>query len=101
MYGFGDVSGSGFGSSIQSLLGLRVRHGIWGTGTIYKSSNFKEFANLVETLEEEAAEGLLSGSEVILFTDNQVIESCCYRGISTSRTLFNLVLRLRAVKMLT
>ena len=99
MYGFGDASGSGFGSSIQSSLGLRVGLGIWGTDAINKSSNFKEFANLVETLEEEEAEGLLSGYEVFLFTDNQVTESCYYRGTSTSRTLFNLVLRLRAVKM--
>ena len=99
MYGFGDASGSGFGSSIQYSLGLRVRHGIWGADAINKSSNFREFANLVETLEEEAAEGLLSGSELFLFTDNQVTESCYYRGTSSSRTLFNLVLRLRAVEM--
>ena len=53
LYGFADASGSGFGSTIQTKEGLRVRHGIWGRDSTGSSSNFKELKNLVDTIEQE------------------------------------------------
>ena len=94
-YGFGDASGSGFGSSIERGSGLKIRHGLWGRDTNKMSSNYRELRNLVETVEEEVIEGKINVSELFIFTDNSVAEGCFCRGTSQSRILFNLVLRLR------
>lgn len=99
LYGFGDASGLGFGSSIQTNLGLRIRHGIWGSDAKNKSSNYKELRNIVETIEADVRSGFLSGSELFIFTDNIVDESCFYRETSSSRHLFNLIFRLRKAEM--
>lgn len=53
-YGFGDASGSGFGSTIQTKHGLRYRIGVWGSDDDDESSNFKELENVVTTVELEA-----------------------------------------------
>lgn len=63
-YGFGDASGSGFGSTIAVKSGLRVRHGVWGKDDTSNSSNYKELTNLVETIELEVQSGLLQGTEL-------------------------------------
>ncbi|GFH43770.1 hypothetical protein CTEN210_00243 [Chaetoceros tenuissimus] len=61
---------------------------------IDSSSNFKEFENSVQTLEEMGEKGELGGFELFYFTDNSVSESAAYRGSSSSKKLFDLVLRL-------
>jgi len=99
LYGFGDASGSGFGSTIQTQAGLRVRHGIWGRDSTKSSSNFKELRNLVDTIEKEVESGVLTGSEFFIFTDNLVAESCFHKGTSHSRALFNSIVRLRLAEM--
>ena len=43
MYGFGDASGTGFGSSIQSSAGLSYRIGVWFGKERDETSNFREF----------------------------------------------------------
>lgn len=40
MYGFGDVSGTGFGSSIQTALGLSYRIGVWRGNEGNETSNY-------------------------------------------------------------
>ena len=65
LYGFADASGSGFGSTIQTKEGLRVRHGIWGRDSTGSSSNFKELKNLVDTIEQEVNSGVLFASEFL------------------------------------
>ena len=99
LYGFADASGSGFGSTIQTDQGLRVRHSVWGRDATSSSSNFKELSNLVDTIEKEVESGVLFASEFFIFTDNLVAERCYHKGTSHSRVLFNLVLRLRKAEM--
>jgi hypothetical protein len=98
-YGFGDASGSGFGSSIAFPDGIAYRIGVWGKDCEDSSSNYRELRNLVETLETEVEAGNLHNSEVFMMTDNSTAESCFYRGTSSSRKLFDLVLRLHKLEM--
>ena len=47
----GDAFGVDFGSSIQTNLVLKIRHGIWGFDLKKKTSNYKKLNNIVETIE--------------------------------------------------
>ena len=98
-YGFGDASGGGFGASIEAKKGLWYRHGIWGADVDGESSNYRELRNLVDSLEKLAALGEVEDSELFLFTDNTVAEAAFYRGTSSNRKLFDLILRLRKLEM--
>ena len=98
-YGFGDASGSGFGSTLGTTEGIQFRHGLWGTDAAGESSNYRELRNLVESVEKEAASGRLKNVELFLCTDNSVAEAAFYNGTSSSRLLFELILRLRKVEM--
>ena len=111
-YGFGDAAGKGFGATVagnfncrcrlsesQTRQGLNYRVGVWNATQEEESSNWKEFTNLVETTEEEAASGRLKNCEFFLFTDNSTAESCYYRGSSHSKKLHGLVVRLRRLEM--
>ena len=99
IYGFGDASLGGFGSSIERPGGVGLRYGIWGKDADGDSSNFRELKNLVEAVEDEAKEGRLRGAELWLFTDNSTAESCFFRGSSKSKLLHALVIRLKKVEM--
>jgi len=55
IYGFGDFSGAGFGSSFQSSNGIHYRYGIWGDDLTHHFSNFREAFNLLEGLEHQVA----------------------------------------------
>lgn len=99
IYGFGDASSGGFGASIERKDGIHGRFGLWGRDEETASSNYRELLNLVETVEEEAALGNLNNAELWLFTDNSTAESCFEKGSSTSKTLHQLILRLRQVEM--
>ena len=49
LYGFADASGTGFGSSVVSNKGIRIRVGVWGRDEDEEeTSNWKEFTNSVE-----------------------------------------------------
>jgi hypothetical protein len=98
-YGFGDASGSGFGSTFSSPGAVLYRHGVWGSDGDGRSSNWRELTNLVETLEGEAKEGRLQGCEVFVFTDNSTAEAAFFKGTSSSILLFDLVLRLRRLEV--
>ena len=50
-------------------------------------------------MEEEAKEEHLKDGELWIFTDNSTAESCFFKGGSTSKTLHELVLRLRKAEM--
>ena len=108
LYGFGDASGTGFGSTVQgfpthSLSApsgqLNYRVGVWGSDEESESSNYRELSNLVLTVEEEAASGSLDLAEFFLFTDNSTAESAFYKGSSSSKKLHELVLRLRRLEL--
>jgi len=63
-YGFGNASGKGYGAALLLWDGvIFYRQGLWRwTITKERSSNYRELQNLVDSLEERAAEkGLASG----------------------------------------
>jgi hypothetical protein len=98
-YGFGDASSSGFGLLVQRPDELFTRFGIWPCNVESESSNYRELRNLVEAMEEEAKVGFLADSEFWLFTDNLMAESCFYKGGLSSKTLHELVLRLKRAEL--
>jgi hypothetical protein len=71
VYGLGDASKGGFGWSIDFGNGVRFEFGEWCEDIQEKSTNYREFRNLVNALLRAAEEGRLKGSEIFLFTDNQ------------------------------
>jgi hypothetical protein len=99
VYGFGDASGDGFGSTWTTEKGISYRFGIWGSEMDNSSSNFRELANLVDTLIEMANNDVLRGTEIFLFTDNSTSEAAFFNGSSKSELLFNLILRVRKLEM--
>jgi hypothetical protein len=118
IYGFGDASGAGFGSSFQTADGVHYRYGIWGDDLAHYSSNYREAFNLLEGLEHQVASmnflhfeslvysladalhwGELVHTEIFLFTDNAVAEGAFYKGSSPSRQLFELVLKLKCLEL--
>ena len=98
VFAFGDASGLGFGSSFERSDGIGYRIGIWGYEESEESSNFREFRNVVESIEEEAARGRLNGSELFFFTDNSTVESALFHGTSSSPKLLELVIRMRLIE---
>jgi len=100
-YGFGDASGTGFGSTFASgRAGFRVhyRFGQWCTEISEESSNYRELRNLVDAVEQLVLEEDLKGVEIFLFTDNSTAEGAFWKGNSSSRKLFELVLRLKKLE---
>jgi hypothetical protein len=72
---------------------VSIRIGVWAWDENEESSNWREFTNVIETLEEEGAAGLLYKKELYLFTDNSTVEADLYKGSSTNRKLLLLVIR--------
>lgn len=99
IYGFADASKSGFGASLDFGAHTKYRIGVWGSDGENESSNFREFANVVETLEEEEDSGALDGCMLILATDNSTVESCLHKGNSSSEKLYDLIVRLRSLEL--
>jgi hypothetical protein len=97
--GFGDASGTGLGATFTCGSGLNFRIGVWRSHEDPESSNWKEFTNVVEALEEEGKEGNLKNAEVFMFTDNSTVEACVSRGSSSSEKLLRLVVRLQALSL--
>jgi hypothetical protein len=98
-YRFADASGKGFGSTILGKDGTRYHIGIWDKDTEEATSNYQEFENLVEALEEEAAQGNLKGAKIFLCMDNSTLGAALYQGTSLSEKLFELVVRVRMLEM--
>jgi len=98
-YGFGDASGGGFGTTMEEDGKIQVLAGTWNEEGSKKSSNFRELSNFVIRLEVDAAEGILSGAELFFFTDNDAAQNCYHNGTSSSKTLFELVVRLKKLEI--
>ena len=99
VYGFADASGSGFGNSLLIHGEVRYRIGIWGSDEKQNSSNWRELANLVESMEKAGKRGWLTGNVVMLATDNEVAERALYKGNSSDEKLFSLVVRMRKLEL--
>lgn len=98
-YMVGDASGKGFGSALFVDNVLEYETGDWGGSEGAESSNWRESENLVDRIIRAVKERKLQGAELFLFTDNEVFEGTFYRGNSTSRKLFELVLKLHEAAM--
>ena len=98
VYGFGDASGKGFGTGVKIEGELFYRFGEWCTGVSELSSNYRELYNLVLGIKELAEKGKLESSEIFLFTDNSTAEGAFFRGTSSNRRLFELILNLRKLE---
>ena len=100
-YTFGDASGGGFGESTATIGSnkLRILQGTWAESMSEKSSNFKELGNFVNKLENDAKNNLIAGAEMFLFTDNTTTESAFYNGTTKSKTLFELIVRLKQIEL--
>ena len=99
VYGFGDASGTGFGSTFSRDGDISYRIGIWADDESDESSNWRELTNVVESLEDEAEGGRLANTVVYFFTDNNTAEAAIYKGSSTSRKLLGLVIRLKVLEV--
>jgi hypothetical protein len=98
-YMFGDASGAGFGSSLEISGTLHYMHGQWNYDNSKESSNFRELANLIHVISDASSKGLLHQSELFVFTDNSVAESAFFKGTSSSKRLFDLMLKLHELQM--
>jgi hypothetical protein len=97
--GLADASGKGFGSTVTIDGSLFWRSGQWKEFYEYKSSNRREFENIVIALEEYYSNTGIHNVELFMFTYNMVSENEFYRGTSRSPILFELVLPLRLLEM--
>ena len=95
VYGFSDASGAGFGSTFTHGQDVHYCHGIWIDDEAMETSNYRELANLVNTLETGHNSEQFKHAEVWFFTDNTTAEGVFWRGHSPSRKLNELALRLR------
>ena len=98
VYGFGDASGKGFGATFTVPNGISYRIGVWKPDESAESSNWREFTNVVESLEEEVESGRLQNSTVYFFTDNTTVEAALYKGTSKSKKLLALVIRVKLLE---
>jgi hypothetical protein len=98
IYSFGDASGTDFGSTFTAPNGISYRIGVWDPDEAEESSNWREFTNVVESLEEEAKTGRLDQGTVYFFTDNSTVEAALYKGTSKSPKLHALVMRIKLLE---
>ena len=94
-YGMGDAFGDGFGAAFYINGTLLFKYGQWTSAISEASSNYMELRKLVEAMETHVRNGKLRDCEVFLLTDNLVAGYAFYKDISSSETLFKLILRLR------
>ena len=73
--------------------------GVWNKEVYGTRSNYREFRNLVEEIEEVGRKGNLQGKEFFLCTDNMVSGSISETGSSKLEALFDLVVRLHCLSM--
>ena len=102
MFIVGDASGTGFGGSTWKAgeAGITASFGAWDKRLMRESSNFKEAYNLVLLLEHQLSQGEIErGSEIFVFTDNSTAERAFNKGASTSKTLHDLIVRIRGLEM--
>jgi hypothetical protein len=95
-YGFGDASGEGRGGQLDPTdLLARIEITFWCTEDSEKSSNNREMKNCYKVHKREAKALWLTGREVWLCTDNEVAERAYYKGLSSSKDLFEIILKIR------
>jgi hypothetical protein len=80
--------------------GIKYSIGTWDSDTEDKSSDLREFKNVMDTLhEDEAAAGNLQDALIFLCTDNSTVEAALVKGNSSSEKLFELTLEVWKLEM--
>ena len=95
----GDASGNDFGGVLQIGNTINFQYGQWSSKISEKSSNYRKLRNLVETLEGLYLKRKLSNCKICLLTDNIVADYAFYKGSSSSKRLFELILQLRRLEI--
>ena len=79
---------------------IKYRYSTWGRNENKdKSPNYRELLSLVESIEEMEEIDELGGAEIFLFTGNTVAEATVHKGSSSSKLLFDLVIRLKNIEI--
>ncbi len=99
LYGFGDASGSAFGTTLGLGEKLEFEYGQWCSEDSEESSNWRELKNLVDALEGWVQSHNISGSQMFIFTDNSTAEAAYWKGTSRSKKLCELVLRMKCIAL--
>ena len=100
LYGFGDASGSGFGFASQfgDSDTIDFQFGRWTCSVVSEtSSNYKEFTNFVDAIEELGLNGKLYGAVAFCGTDSMVMDRAYHKGYSSSKPLDKQVVQLRNI----
>jgi hypothetical protein len=79
--------------------GIKYRIGTWPSDNEDDLSNYQEFENVVDALQEEDEAGNLVDELIFLCTDNSTVESAIVKENSASKTLFELTLEVQVIKM--
>jgi len=99
-YFAGDASGKGFGNAIVVDGVCHGEFGYWSGDVEKEDSNFKELANLVNSVTRAYKAGHLRSSNLFVFTDNAVAEGAYHNGGSNrNKKLNELVFRLWNLQM--
>ena len=88
---FGDESGSRFGAYWTEEDTVGFRFGKWNENVDMNSSNYQEFLNLLETLNDLSSKKEIYGIEFFLCTNNMVSESIETAGSWRAEILYDLV----------
>jgi hypothetical protein len=109
LYGFRDASRTGHAANFPRVINkgptfklddkIYYCYGHWCEEVSKAPSNYRELLYLLELPEAQVADGHLKVAEVFLFTDNSAAEAVFYKGNSTSRPYFKLMLRFRKLEM--
>jgi hypothetical protein len=62
---------------------------VWNLSIPDESSNFREFRNVVKSIEKCVAAGTISGHELFMFTDNSTAEAAFFKGLRQARSCLN------------
>ena len=98
-YGFGDASGSAFGSTLSHEGTLFYEYGQWCSEESEESSNWRELNDLADDLEDWSQEHSLRGAQMFLFIDNSTAEAAFWKGTSKSQKLCNLILKMKCLAL--
>lgn len=95
-YGFGDASGTGFGSTWQREgCNIYFWYGVLGGDLEDISSNYRELSNLVSSLEAMTETTSVERMEIFFFTNNSMAEGAFFKVSLSSKLLFDLILRFK------
>jgi hypothetical protein len=97
IYGFGDASGSGLGSTFTCGAGFTFRIGVWGQLNNLNPPTGRSLPMSLKPLKRKERQAAWNQAEIFMFTDNSTVESCAEKGSSSSKKLLRLIVRLHSL----